>query len=191
MCISRDNLSHQVNRENQRQTYIIGLKQLGHSKEGFGGFHDTKVLPLVVWKRRKEIPIITASFGPDAHVCIDVYFLSLTWFMRYKILVRIWAHFRGFMGVSLNTRAWKQSTDKDWHWPPCKHCPACPSYTLWVRHGKTHNDFGSDFPLIPVKHGHLQTAGFAVWDYKSKSNRGLKAKFSSHFHPHWSALCAS
>lgn len=118
MCITRDNLSHQVNTENKRQTYIIGLEQLGHSKEGFGRFRDTKVLPLVVQKEGRKSPIITTSFGPDVHVCIDVYFLSLTWFMRYRILVRIWAHFRGFMGVSLNTRAWKQSTDKDWHWHP-------------------------------------------------------------------------
>jgi len=41
-----DNLSHQLNTTENKQTYIIGLKQLGHSKEGFGSFHDTKVLPL-------------------------------------------------------------------------------------------------------------------------------------------------
>lgn len=109
-----DNMSHQINTaENKKQTYIIGLKQLGHSKEGFSSFHDTKVLPLEdIWKEG----------NPSYHnqlwaccrcLCIGVNFLSLTWFMRYRILVRIWAHFRGFMGVSLNTRAWKQSTDKD------------------------------------------------------------------------------
>lgn len=47
-----DNMSHQINTaENKKQTYIIGLKQLGHSKEGFSSFHDTKVLPLEdIWK---------------------------------------------------------------------------------------------------------------------------------------------
>lgn len=88
MHISRDNLSHQVNTENKMQTYIIGLKKLGHSKEGLGSFRDTKVLPLVVWKEERKSQLSQPALGL-MHVCIAVHFLSLTWFMRYRILVRI------------------------------------------------------------------------------------------------------
>lgn len=83
------------------------------------------------------------------------------------------------MGVSLNTRAWNQSTDKDADTNTPSQTLSClvlatdTNNTSWTRCGKTFNDFGSDFPSIPVKHGILLNS----WFYSLGSQIEVQLRF--------------